>query len=782
MRAAPRPRPPRPARSTRRSARAATSGATACSPRRAGRPTPPRGGSSARSCSPARRDELAHRLGRRLPPVRRAGRRAGRGDGVALHLADGSQILARRVGGPALAVSVGGTAASATARAAARLASPARGRLAADPRDELHRRRGRPLPPGVVHGPQQAGADELRPRDRRPSAARGAARAIVRLPGGSISVPPALAHVHRVLAARQRSAPGSATRPPTPPRARRSSRYWQRPPRRGDDGRRAGAAGDGRRARAARPGPAAHVALHHRQPVRGVLVPGGRRRRAGARRAGLRGRRARDPAHLAHAAGHARTRTGRWARSCSARPTHFRLFRDRAYLAQATPALRRYVATLGRQIDASPTGLLDRERYSSDIHDAVYGLHSQAVVWAGLRGMADAWAQTGQAALAARCRALAARLGPACGGPCARRSAGSRTARSSSRCAARRRAAVRLADRGTRRAATGTSSCPTRSPRGSSAGAGGGRLALHAAARLAPARARARRRLRALRARRAVPGLRHRPGLRDQRLALPRRQRRGRPARAEPLRPARCGDDARHVRRRRGRERRAAAGRASARCTCRRTAPRTPRSSRRCACCSCTRRRDGLELAYSTPRAWLAPGKRIAVTNAPTSFGPLSFSIEAHARFADVTVAAGPREPADAAPAPAAPRRQADRGRHARRPALPALRRDDRHDRPLGPHRDAAPPRWLSETSPKLRRACAASSCSCSRSSSRSSRLRRRPASGADLDRRPLRGEARREAGQDLDVHYRAHDGSGGRAYVVLPAWYGPKQHSASRS
>src|SRR5262245_4275696 len=91
--------------------------------------------------------------------------------------------------------------------------------------------------------------------------------------------------------------------------------------------------------------------------------------------------------------------------------THFRLFRDRAYLAHATPALRGYVATLGRQIDESATGLLGRERYSSDIHDPVYGLHSQAVVWEGLRGMADAWAETGQAALAARCRALATRLG-----------------------------------------------------------------------------------------------------------------------------------------------------------------------------------------------------------------------------------------------------------------------------------------------------------------------------------------------------------------------------------
>jgi hypothetical protein len=38
-------------------------------------------------------------------------------------------------------------------------------------------------------------------------------------------------------------------------------------------------------------------------------------------------------------------------------------------------------------------------------------------------------------------------------------------------------------------------------------------------------------------------------------------------------------------------------------------------------------RPSGLELAYSTPRAWLETGKRIAVTSAPTSFGPLSYSL-----------------------------------------------------------------------------------------------------------------------------------------------------------
>jgi hypothetical protein len=90
--------------------------------------------------------------------------------------------------------------------------------------------------------------------------------------------------------------------------------------------------------------------------------------------------------------------------------THFRLFRDRPFLRSVTPALRGYVRALGRQIDAGAGGLLPRERYSSDIPDQVYGLHSQAVVWQGLTWIGQAWAATGSRQLARRCRELAGRL------------------------------------------------------------------------------------------------------------------------------------------------------------------------------------------------------------------------------------------------------------------------------------------------------------------------------------------------------------------------------------
>jgi hypothetical protein len=46
----------------------------------------------------------------------------------------------------------------------------------------------------------------------------------------------------------------------------------------------------------------------------------------------------------------------------------------------------------------------------------------------------------------------------------------------------------------------------------------------------------------------------------------------------------------------------------------------------------------GLQLAYATPRGWLAPGKRIEVRNAPTRFGPLSYSLEARATDVHVRV------------------------------------------------------------------------------------------------------------------------------------------------
>jgi hypothetical protein len=89
---------------------------------------------------------------------------------------------------------------------------------------------------------------------------------------------------------------------------------------------------------------------------------------------------------------------------------YFRLSGDRAYVRQVTPTLRGYVAALGRQLAGRDPGILGRERYSSDIPDSVYGLHSQTVAWQGLREMGRVWAATDQAALGRRSLTLAARL------------------------------------------------------------------------------------------------------------------------------------------------------------------------------------------------------------------------------------------------------------------------------------------------------------------------------------------------------------------------------------
>jgi hypothetical protein len=87
---------------------------------------------------------------------------------------------------------------------------------------------------------------------------------------------------------------------------------------------------------------------------------------------------------------------------------YHRLHRERATLDAVTPTLRGFVAALERQLE--PGGLLPRERYSSDVAEAVYGLHAQATIWQGLREISAAWSSAGRPALARRARALAARL------------------------------------------------------------------------------------------------------------------------------------------------------------------------------------------------------------------------------------------------------------------------------------------------------------------------------------------------------------------------------------
>jgi hypothetical protein len=90
---------------------------------------------------------------------------------------------------------------------------------------------------------------------------------------------------------------------------------------------------------------------------------------------------------------------------------YVRLSGDREYLNQATPMLDRIVEGLGRQIRSGHGGLLRRERYSSDVAARVYGLHAQAAVWQGLNAIADVWRASGRTAHARKAHALAVALG-----------------------------------------------------------------------------------------------------------------------------------------------------------------------------------------------------------------------------------------------------------------------------------------------------------------------------------------------------------------------------------
>ncbi|HZR96332.1 MAG TPA: hypothetical protein VFA56_11595, partial [Gaiellaceae bacterium] len=68
---------------------------------------------------------------------------------------------------------------------------------------------------------------------------------------------------------------------------------------------------------------------------------------------------------------------------------YFRLSRDSAYVDEETPRLAAVVRRLAATIGAN--GLLPRERFSSDIADEVYGLHAQTLVWQGLLAMGRVW-------------------------------------------------------------------------------------------------------------------------------------------------------------------------------------------------------------------------------------------------------------------------------------------------------------------------------------------------------------------------------------------------------
>jgi hypothetical protein len=89
---------------------------------------------------------------------------------------------------------------------------------------------------------------------------------------------------------------------------------------------------------------------------------------------------------------------------------YFGLTHDSRCVAEELPGITSVVSRLERELAAGGNGLLARERYSSDIPDQIYSLQGQTLVWQGLLGMSRVWSETRHTALARRSRTLALRL------------------------------------------------------------------------------------------------------------------------------------------------------------------------------------------------------------------------------------------------------------------------------------------------------------------------------------------------------------------------------------
>jgi hypothetical protein len=89
---------------------------------------------------------------------------------------------------------------------------------------------------------------------------------------------------------------------------------------------------------------------------------------------------------------------------------YYRRTGDRRFVDRMTPALRILLGKLQAQLVHSPNGLLDRERYGVDVSRPVYGLHDQALTLQGLRAIAGVWLVTGHAPLSLQATAAADQL------------------------------------------------------------------------------------------------------------------------------------------------------------------------------------------------------------------------------------------------------------------------------------------------------------------------------------------------------------------------------------
>ncbi|HEY6836100.1 MAG TPA: hypothetical protein VI142_06475 [Gaiellaceae bacterium] len=89
---------------------------------------------------------------------------------------------------------------------------------------------------------------------------------------------------------------------------------------------------------------------------------------------------------------------------------YYRRTGDVRFVDRVTPALQASLGRFQEQLLESPNGLLPRERYGVDISTPVFGLHDQALTLEGLRAMAGVWAETKHAGIAAQATAVADQL------------------------------------------------------------------------------------------------------------------------------------------------------------------------------------------------------------------------------------------------------------------------------------------------------------------------------------------------------------------------------------
>ena len=99
-----------------------------------------------------------------------------------------------------------------------------------------------------------------------------------------------------------------------------------------------------------------------------------------------------------------RGRSTNWeqAEKLAAGAAYYLLSGDAAFVRRHTPIYTGYARDFAERRAANPDGLLDRQRYSGDITEAVYGLHHQSRAWRGLRDMAYVWGLVGRSDLATR--------------------------------------------------------------------------------------------------------------------------------------------------------------------------------------------------------------------------------------------------------------------------------------------------------------------------------------------------------------------------------------------